>query len=222
TPRYPFRVEWENWAVIPVRTYEDWWEGRLPQETRKNVRRAQKRGVEVRSVPFDDDLVRGIHRIYNETPVRQGRLFWHYGKDLEAVHRINVTYLDRSEFIGAFFGGELIGFVKVVFVDGIAELMQILSMNSHYDKRRMKALQAHTVKVCVERKCSYLVYGQYTYGSKTDSSLAEFKRRNGFEQLDFPRYYVPLTLKGKLAIMLGLHLGAANLIPGWARTLLLR
>lgn len=221
-PRYPFAVEWNNWAVVPLNRYEDWWEGRLPQEARKNVRRSLKRGVTVRSVPFDDELVRGIQQIYSETPVRQGRHFWHYGRDVDYVRRINETYLDRSEFIGAYYEGQLIGFVKVVFVDRIAELMQILSMNAHYDKRPMNALLAHTVQVCVDRQCSLLVYGQYAYGSKTDSSLAEFKHRNGFEQVNFPRYYVPLTLKGKFAIMLGLHRGGRDLVPSWLRSPLSR
>ena len=36
------------------------------------MRRAEKRGVVVREVPFDDDLVRGIVEIYDETPIRQG------------------------------------------------------------------------------------------------------------------------------------------------------
>jgi len=221
TPRYDYRVEWDNWAVIPLSTYADWWEKRLPQEARKNARRAAKRGVIVRTVPFDSELVRGIQRIYNETPVRQGRKFWHYGKDVDAVTRINETYKARSAFIGAFFEDELIGFVKVVFANGVGALMQILSMNAHYDKRPMNALLAHTVQECIERRCSMLVYGQYTYGSKSDSSLAEFKRRTGFEQLNFPRYYVPLTLKGRVAIAAGLHLGVQNLLPGPAAKVLL-
>ena len=98
---------------------EAWWE-KLPQEARKNTRRAAKRGVEVKVVPFDDELARGIHKICNETPVRQGRPFWHYGKDFETVKREHATYLERSEFIGAYFENELIGFIKMVYVDRLA------------------------------------------------------------------------------------------------------
>ena len=87
TPKYDYHFDWDNWAVIPTTSFKDWWENRLPQESRKNVRRAAKRGVVVRVVPFDDDLVEGIHRIYNETPVRQGKRFWHFGKDVETVRR---------------------------------------------------------------------------------------------------------------------------------------
>src|SRR6266404_1577588 len=69
TPKYDYPWEWDNWAVTPTGSFKDWWEN-LPQESRKNVRRASRRGVVVRIVPFDDNLVKGVHRIYNETPVR--------------------------------------------------------------------------------------------------------------------------------------------------------
>src|SRR5438105_15865808 len=68
TPKYDYHFEWDNWAAVPTTCFKDWWENRLPQESRKNVRRAAKRGVVVRVVPFDDELVRGIQGIYNETP----------------------------------------------------------------------------------------------------------------------------------------------------------
>jgi len=221
TPRHAYRLEWDNWAVVPITTFQEWWNS-LPQESRKNVRRAGRRGVVVRSVPFTDELVAGIVRIYNETGVRQGKRFWHFGKDFESVKRVNETYLERSEFIGAFLGDELIGFVKIVHTDHVAMLMQILAMNGHQDKRPMNALLAHTVETCIRRKASLLVYGQYHYGNKRDSSLAEFKRRNGFEEMRFPRYYVPLTAKGTLAMMLGLHRGVGGLLPSRALEFLLK
>ena len=46
-----------------------------------------------------------------------------------------------------------------------------------------------------------------------NSSLTEFKRRNGFSRVDFPRYYVPLTTVGGLALALGIHRGWQNLLP---------
>lgn len=221
TPRYDYHVEWDNWAVIPITTFREWWESRLPQESRKNVRRARRRGVVVRSVPFDDALVSGIERLYNETDVRQGRRFWHFGKDFDSVKRVNGTYSERSEFIGAFLGDELIGFVKIVYVDNIATLMQILAMNEHRDKRPMNALLAHTVQMCERRKVSLLVYGKYRYGNARETSLTEFKRRNGFEEMRFPRYYLALNTRGALAIKLGLHLPMSAVIPSWATGLVL-
>ena len=45
-----------NSAAIPITNFNDWWEKRLPQETRKNVRRASRRGVTTRVVSMDGVL----------------------------------------------------------------------------------------------------------------------------------------------------------------------
>jgi hypothetical protein len=213
TPKYGYHLEWENWAVAPTTSFNEWWENRLPQETRKNVRRAAKRGVVVKIVPLDDNFVRGVQRIYNETPMRGGRFFWHFGKDVETIRRGLVTYLDRSDFIGAYCGEDLVGFIKMVYVDDIATLMHIIAMNAHYDKRPMNALIAKAVEVCEQKGISYLVYGQFVYGNNDQSSFVEFKRRNGFEQVNFPRYYIPITRKGKVFVRLRLYRKFSNFVP---------
>jgi hypothetical protein len=220
-PRFLYSVEWENYAVVPVTTFEAWWE-KLPQEARKNTRRAAKRGVVVKAVPFDDELARGIHKICNETPVRQGKPFWYYGMDFETIKRVQATYVERSDFIGAYFEGELIGFIKMVYVDQLACILSILALNSHYDKRPMNALLAKAMEVCVQKHVGLFVYGNYIYGNKKDSSLVEFKRRNGFEQIDFPRYYIPLTVTGKVYVCLRLYRGAVGLLPLPVLSLLLK
>ena len=212
TPKYNYHWEWDNWAVTRTTCFKDWWEN-LPQESRKNVRRAARRGVLVKVVPLDDNLVNGVHKIYNHTPVRDGRRFWHFGKDFETVRRGLVSYLDRSDFIGAYWNEKLIGFIKMVYVDHIATLMHIISMDEHYDKRPMNALIAKAAEVCEEKGISHLIYGQFIYGNKRRSSLVEFKRRNGFQQVNFPRYYIPLTASGDLFIRLRLYRGFGGLIP---------
>ena len=210
--RFHYASENDNWAVIELTTFDDWWEG-LPQATRKNVRRAGKKGIDVRQVDFTDDLVAGIKGIYDESPFRQGRQFWHFRKDLSDVRKMNATYNDRAEFYGAFFEGKLIGFVKLIFTDHLAYLIQILALDSHSDKRPMNALLAEAVKACLRRGTTILVYGNYDYQTKSSSSLAEFKRRNGFVKVEFPRYFVPLTMKGKLAFQIGYRNSFRDLIP---------
>ncbi|HXC34630.1 MAG TPA: hypothetical protein VNV43_02080 [Candidatus Acidoferrales bacterium] len=212
TPKFSYHFDWDNYAAVPISTFENWWES-VPQETRKNVRRAAKRGVTVKEVPFNDELARGIHKLCNETPVRQGKPFWHFGKKFETVKCEHATYLERSDFIGAFFENELIGFIKIIYVDRLAHILHILAANAHYDKRPINALISKAVEVCAQKRVAYFVYGQYTYGNKTQSSLVELKRRNGFEQVKFPCYYVPLTWKGKIALALRLYRGAVGLLP---------
>jgi len=211
--RLNFPVYWDNLAVIPITSYCEWWEKRLSQDGRRNVRRAEKRGVRIELVRFDDNLVRCIKSVYDETPMRQGRPFWHYGKTLEQVRAENGTYLERSEFLAAYVGEEMIGFIKLIYVDGAASISQILSKNAHYDKRPANALIAHAVEVCEARHKSHLIYCNYNYGKANNSSLTEFKRRSGFEKLSVPRYYVPLTKRGAVAVRLNLHRGVREVLP---------
>jgi hypothetical protein len=210
--KFPFRSETEDAAVVRLSSFDLWWES-LPQEARKNVRRSERRGLTVRAAAFDDMLVSGIKKLYDETPVRQGRRFWHYGKDVQTIRAENSSFLDRSEFIGAYFNDELIGFIKVVYVGKIARIMQILSANAHYDKRPANALLAKAIENSCHKGMSYFVYGRYFYGNKGDTPITEFKRRNGFERIIVPRYFVPLTAKGRLVLALNLHQGVKNLIP---------
>jgi hypothetical protein len=219
TPKYEFPFEWDNLAVAATTSFDNWWNG-LPQESRKNIRLATKRGVIVRTVAFDDSFVRQIKGIYDETPIRQGKQFWHYHKDLESVRVMNATYLDRSHFIGAFLGDKLIGFIKYIRVDRTAVLIQIIAMDAHRDKRPIYALLRHTMELCQQQGLSVLTYGKFNYGINQHSSLTEFKRRNGFAEMRFPRYFVPLTPKGQLAVATGLHLGIRNLVPVPITTLL--
>lgn len=211
-PRHAYHLDFDNLAVADTVDFSRWWDT-LPQESRKNVRKAQKRGVTIAPVAFTDALVAGIKRLYDETPVRQGRRFWHYGKDLATVKRENATYLPRSEFIGAFLGGELIGFLKMVYVGTSARIMQILASDAHHDKHPTNALLATAIEVCSKKPVSRLIYGQYVYGNKRHSSVTEFKRRNGFHEVMAPRYFIPFTLKGRIAIAAGLHRGLTGLVP---------
>ncbi len=215
SPRYSYSMEWDNFAALRVSTYDEWMMKQIDFKVRNKVRKAAKNGVVVREVPFDDAYVRGIHAIYNESPTRQGKAFWHYGKELETVRKMNATFMDRSIFIGAFFEGGLIGFVKLVFDEtrSQAGLMQIVSMIRHRDKAATNALIAQAVRSCAERGISYLWYANMSYGNKRDYGNADFKRHNGFQKIELPRYYVPLTFAGRMALRLGLHHSMADWIP---------
>jgi hypothetical protein len=213
--KFNYPMEWDNMAALRVSTFDDWMTKQIDFKVRNKIRKAMKNGVVVREVPFDDTFVRGISTIYNECPIRQGKPFWHYGKDLEVVRKMNATFMDRSIFIGALFEGNLIGFVKLVFDEDRSQagLMQIVSMIGHKDKAPTNALIAQAVRSCAERGISYLWYANMSYGEKQRDGLADFKRRNGFQKIELPRYYVPLTVAGHMAFRLGLHHGMTNWIP---------
>jgi hypothetical protein len=215
SPTYAYPMEWENFAVLPISTFDNWMTHQIDFKARNKARKAGKNGVSVREVPFDDNLIRGISAVYNETPIRQGRRFPHYGKDLAALRRMKSTFLERSIFIGAFLGDELIGFIKLVMSEDRSQagLMHILSMARHRDKAPTNALIAQAVRTCAQRGIPSLWYANFSYGKKKDDSLAEFKRHNGFQRVDVPRYFVPFNLVGRLALKCGLQHESKAVIP---------
>jgi hypothetical protein len=211
-PKFQYPMEWESVAAIHLVTFKQWWES-LPQATRKNVRRAEKRGVVVTVRKFDDDLVRELAELNNDSPMRQGVRNVQYGKPLDAIKKDYSSFLDRSDLICAHFGTELVGFMKVVYRGEVASVLNLLPKASHDDKRPANALVAKAVELCAARGVSYVTYGLFNYGNKRDSPLREFKIRNGFDEILVPRFYVPLTKWGAFCMKLKLHRGALGILP---------
>ena len=215
-PRFSYRTEWDNVAVIPVSSHGDWLQNQISAASRRNIRASAKKGVSVRICEFDDNYVRGIMAISNESPIRAGRKYWHYGKDFAAVAAEQGTYRTRSTFLGAYLDDEMIGYLKLVWDERTAAIMQIVSKMSQRDKRPNNALLSEAVKLCAERGIGYLQYERFVYGNNTESSLTRFKKENGFVRMDVPSYYIPLTRKGRLALSFGLHKNLKDRIPRWA------
>lgn len=213
--KYPFGMVWDNMAALPITTFDDWWNQQIGFKARNKAKQAAKKGLIIREVPFDDILARGIWEIYNECPVRQGRRFPHYGKSLESVRKMSATFPESSIFIGAFEGDKLIGFIKLVMDDNRTQagMMHILSMIKHRDKAPTNGLVLQAVRSCAERGIKHLVYSNFAYGNKLQSTLSDFKERNGFQKVDIPRYYIPLTFWGALAFRMGLHRRFAERVP---------
>ncbi len=215
SPKHHYPCESDNFAALPISTFDHWWMKQLGFKGRNKAKQAEKKGVTLREMPFDEFLVRGIWTIYNECPIRQGKRFPHYGMSLERVREYAGTFLDRSAFIGAFLGDSLIGFAKLTIDESgtQAGLMHIVSMVQHRDKAPTNALIAQAVRSCAERKVPYLIYSNFAYGNKQRDTLSDFKERNGFQRIDVPRYYVPLTMAGAAAFHLGLHHQLIDRLP---------
>jgi glycosyltransferase involved in cell wall biosynthesis len=208
-PKYTgYYLDREALAVLPIDTYEKWWKFQLKDKTRNMVRKAQKKGVDIRSAEFGSKFVEGIVAIYNECRVRQGKPFKHFGKDFETAWNDNISFSDRSEFIGAYYGEELIGFAKLVYQGEFASLMQIISKISHRDKAPTNGLIAKAVERCAESGISYLQYGSWSRGS-----IGDFKVHHGFGRFAIPRYYAPLNTKGRMMLVLGCQRSLRDRLP---------
>jgi hypothetical protein len=207
-PRFPYHHELESFAAIEIQTYDYWWTRQIEKATRNQIRKGQKLGLEVRQCEYDDAFVAGMTAIFNETPIRQGRPFWHYGKDFETVKEQFSRYLFREALFGAYHRDELVGFAMVGKGPGFADLGQVIARLAHRDKATTSALIGKAVEFCESIGFRHLVYAYWS-----EDSLGDFKRRNGFREVRLPRYYVPLTIKGQLALRAGAHRGLKHLLP---------
>lgn len=207
-PKYDYHMEWDNVAALKISSFDNWWNKQIDAKTRNVTRKAKKKGVDIRIAPFNDEFAQGITILFNETPVRQDKPFWHYGKDFKTIKEEMSDRLERAIFIGAYYNNDLIGFIKLLDAGRYLDIVEILSMIGHRDKAPTNALLAKAVEICADRKVPYLVYAHWPRGT-----LADFKRNNGFEKVDLPRYYIPLNIKGSIALKLNIHHRIRDLIP---------
>ncbi len=216
-PIYSYCYEWEALSAIPVKNFRYWWENQIKSDTRKKAKRAEKRGVEITVISPDDELINGVMGIFNETPVRRGKPFWHYGKQFEEVKAMLFADFARSKYIGAYDKGSLVGFVKLVFAEErFANPGFIISTLEARKKYVNNALIAKAVELCSDAGIPYLTYTGWRKGTQ-----AEFLIRNGFQKTLVPRYWIPITKKGAVAIKLGLHRNVRAYIPEPVMVLLL-
>jgi hypothetical protein len=211
----PFYKQTDSMSILTVRSYTEWWEG-LHFKVRNKIRKAQKSGVELRPVPLDDELAKGVEAIYNESPIRQGMKFWHYGKTAAVIKQDLSSFPECTSFIGAYYQGELIGFVKLFEGDKILRTVHIIAKLSHRDKPVQDALIAKAVEICAEKQIPHLHYGAWSRGG-----LGVFKIKHGFQRFDVSRYFVPLTQYGRCILGLRLHRPGRDYLPeSWVPGLL--
>ncbi len=107
----------------------------------------------------------------------------------------------------------MIGFLKVVYRGQVASVLNLSTKDNHQDKRPSNALIKVAIERCTARGITCLTYGFFNYGNKRDTPITQFKIRNGFEEALIPRYFVPLTVPGRLYLKLGFHRGILGMFP---------
>jgi hypothetical protein len=211
-PIYEFHKVIDNAAAIPITTYEDWWK-EVNRRVRLKVNKAQRLGVTVRVSAFSDDLVQHMKEIFDDDPLRQGVPFRLYKKSHSYIKDKMGTFADRADFLCAFYDQEPIGILKLVYSGQIARMMTIIGKISSRDKAPVNAMLSKAVELCVQKSIRFLMYGRFYYGKKGFDSVVQFKLHNGFKKYDVPRYYVPLTNRGRLYIALRLYRKPIDVIP---------
>ena len=213
---YPFFCENETISLLRITSFDDWWKSQIRKDERNLIRKAEKKGVTVKLAEIDEDFFKSSQRIYNETPVRQGRRYTGYGLSLTEV-REKFSNLNDSEVLGAYYGDELIGLLWLAHGDSVVRIRSFVSLIKHRDKAPNNALLAEGIKRYCEKGFKFIVYERMGYLPSLDS----FKFHNGFRGFVLPRYYVPLTKKGALALKLRVHRDIQHSLPlGMSRALL--
>jgi len=206
-PRFPYPSEPAGASMVTFKSFDDWWNG-LHFKARNKARKVQKTGVELRPAKLDDEFVRGVKKIYDEEPLRQGRKFTHFGKSLAQIREDLSSFPECTFFIGAYFQNELIGFMKLFEGDRILRTVHIIATFEHRDKCVMDALIAKGVELASAKGIHHFHYGDWAY-----RGLGVFRVKFGFERHDCPRYFVPLNWRGELALKAGLHRPVRERIP---------
>jgi len=207
-PKFPYYKEWPQVAAIPITDFKQWWDKQINCKTRNMVRKSHKLGATIEQVELNDEFIRGVVAIYNQSPVRRGKPFRHYGKDFAMTKAELSVDLGEAMFVAAYYAKELIGFIKFVVTDRYAMITMILDKTSHRDKAPMNGMVAKVVEICAMRNIPYLTYTTWRRGDH-----GNFQKYNGFIKIPVPEYYVPITVRGRLALWLGLHKGIKGAIP---------
>lgn len=206
--KFQYYKEWRHIAAIRVSDYKSWFLKKISPKARNKIRKTEKYGVTIEESELNDELVRGIMKIFNQSPVRRGKRFWHYGKDFETVKKEMGFDLDQSIFITAYYEKELIGFIKLLLTARYAIITLILDKMNHREKAPMNGMVAKAVAICAARCIPHIVYTEWRRGEH-----GQFQESLAFEGIPIPEYFVPLTLRGTLVLWLKLHKGLRGWIP---------
>src|SRR5947208_1168260 len=207
-PKYQYYREWRQVAAIPITDFKHWWDKQVNCKTRNMVRKSQNLGVIIKQIELDDEFVRGVVDIYNQSPIRRGKPFRHYGKDFATVKRELSDARGEAIYVAAHYNKELIGFIQFLIAYRYAMITMILDKQAHRDKAPMNGMIAKVVEICADRHIRYLTYTVWRRGEH-----GQFQKHNGFTKMPVPEYYVPISLRGQLALFLRLHEGIRSFLP---------
>lgn len=210
-------------AAIPLVNYKYWWNSQIDKKTRNMVRKALKKGVEVKVEGLTDELIHGMEKIYKEAQMRQNKAFAYYGETFEQLKKdfsIWNSHRYSHDFLVAYSGEEVIGFQHLIYTKDSALISAFLSMKRHSNKGPNNLLISKSVEICCRKNLKYLIFERMTGGS-----LGKFKQKNGFMKMDVPRYYIPLSRLGKIICFFKMYRDLIyyySILPRWIQHVILK
>jgi hypothetical protein len=179
-------------AVLRLPSSYDRWYESLDKRVRHAIR-TSRTSVEQCTI---DEGTKAIASIYTDIEERQGQPFPFHNIDAAELERIMVRRKE-SVFFHGLADGRLVGAARIIpsISEGFAILASLISRGSDFDKKPNDRLLAGLVEWAIQKQIGLLVYDYLA-----DDSLGFFKRRHGFCPLSVPRFGVPLTARGSLAL----------------------
>ncbi len=190
-------------AVLSFSSFDEWF-SRLGKDTRNEIRKGSKRGVEIRAIsePSGSEAQQ-IVDLFREAPFREGRYFASY--DSWNAQRVMAKFRTDDRFVttAAFYEGKIVGVAKFKFRGKVAVVNNLLS--SLAVRRKIKnvanSLLAEQIKMLSDRGVRHLTYGKIG----VLSGLDHFKRSNGFKPVTVNYNYILLTRKARLSSRFGFY-----------------
>ena len=90
--------------------------------------------------------------------------------------------------------------MKLLPRTNVLRTIHIIAKMSHRDKCVMDALIGRAVEICDQRRI-----GNLHYGSWADGGVGDFRAKHGFKRVLVPRYFLPLTVRGRIMLKFKLH-----------------
>ena len=160
--RYSFPSINESVSLLRINSFDNWWRLQIRSEERNRIKRAERKGIVVRLAEIDENFISSSQKIYNETPIRQGRRYTGYGLSLKAVSE-KFSNLKQSDVFGAYYRDELVGLLWMVYGNSVVRIRSFVSLVQHRDKSPNNALMAEGVRRSFEKGFRFIVYEKMGY-----------------------------------------------------------
>ena len=183
-------------ALLSFTNFDQWFAG-LKKDTRNEIRKGSKRGVETKVIQeLSVSEAREIVSLFRESPFREGRYFEGYHH--WTLDRVMESFKTNEEFISivSVYEGRIVGIARTKFKGPVGVVNNLLSS---LDARRKvigisNSLLATQIEMLSDRGVSHLAYGKMG----VLGGLDHFRVSNGFTSVPVNYNYVLLTRKAKV------------------------
>jgi len=194
--------------MLPInqKTFEEVWIRDFSKHARNAVRKAEKRGVNIRPVDEIAEHIDDIITCNLSSLKRHGRplMYPHCYREPFLKYLSDTKSKCDSHFhiYGAFWRNRLIAYMSTIEFNRLMTITLAMSSSPHLDKSPNNALIAHIVRSACERRFEWIYYSfgrvSSAYSRGLLPGLLRFKFEHGFREVPIPIYRLALTKTGSI------------------------